>query len=438
VALYRQQHHSLLFFTIMNARAQKRSAADNNSNPLLQADILQRVLDHVGPGHWYFVSSVSSLWRDVYERVKSQTTAFHRHNVASGVRVTLFSSAFASPSRLKLVHSSCHYFLFMDKEKLEYLVGRYANKATLQTAHELTSMKYSSDTLTGAVRSGDLGKVIWLHTEQHCKLGDHIKLFEEAAMGGSTAVLGWLKHHGLDINADCDAGIEAASLGHWHVLQYLYKEGCDIPVLRHDVYYYAAKQGNLEMLKWLCDIGCDPDFVWNDDQYDIVASCHNVEVMALLIEKSALQLSTEVMSAAVESGNRVMCEFVHALGCPMDEHCCNTAADFCITEHDNLDLLRWFREHGCPWDTDWLAEVAAFYNSVALIEYMQQEGVVFTTKQMTEMLNIAGARDSLTTAKWLRQHGAEWPTVLKDNGKIWSGETLSWARTENCTSPLER
>eukprot|EP00953_Heterococcus_sp_UTEX-ZZ885_P001122 1117-Heterococcus_DN1.PRE.4 len=351
----------------MTARAQKRSAADNNSNPLLQADILQRVLDHVGPGHWYFVSSVSNLWRDVYGRVKSQTTALHRHNVASGIRVTLFSSAFASPSRLKLVHSSCLYFLFMDKGELEYLVGRYVNKATLQTAHELTSMKYSSDTLTGAVRS-------------------------EAAMGGSTAVLAWLKHHGLDINADCDAGIEAASLGHWHVLQYLYKEGCDIPVLRHDVHYYAAKQGNLEMLKWLCDIGCDPDFVWKADQYDIVATCHNVE------------LSTEVMLVAAESGSSTMCELLHALGCPMDEHCCNKAADFCITKHDNLDLLRWFKQHGCPWNTDWLAEIAA----------------------------------SLTTAKWLRQHGAEWPTVLKDNGKIWSGETLSWARAEKCASPLER
>jgi hypothetical protein len=165
-------YQSLFIFVIMNARAQKRSAADTNSNPLLQANILQRVLDYVGRGHWYFVSTVSSLWKDVYERVQSQTTAVLRHNIVPGTKMTLFSSAFESPFRLRLVHSRCLY-CWMDLLKREYLLGRYASKATLESAHELTLIRYSSDILTGAVRSGDISKVIWLYTEQHCKLGDH-------------------------------------------------------------------------------------------------------------------------------------------------------------------------------------------------------------------------------------------------------------------------
>jgi hypothetical protein len=53
----------------MNTRAQKRSAADDERNPL------QQMLDYVGPGHWYFVATVSKLWKDLYEKVASQRAA---------------------------------------------------------------------------------------------------------------------------------------------------------------------------------------------------------------------------------------------------------------------------------------------------------------------------------------------------------------------------
>eukprot|EP00953_Heterococcus_sp_UTEX-ZZ885_P000990 1043-Heterococcus_DN1.PRE.5 len=416
----------------MNARAHKRSAADDNSNPLLQANILQRVLDYVGPGHWYFISTDSSLWKDVYERVKPATSKCSKKD--PDIKMTLFSSAFESSSPLRLVHSSCLYCL-MDLPKREYLLGRYANKATLQTAHELTLIRYSSNIMTGAVRSGDLNKVIWLYTEQHCKLGDHQRVLEEAAMGGSVAVLAWLKQLGLDINGYACG--PAASSGHLHVLQYLHAEGCDIPSDSYNVCYYAAVQGNLEMLKWLHGIGCTLDYD-SSDQGEIATSCPSVELVAWLLEQSAVHLTTHFMSAAAESGNSAMCELLHAHQCPWNEWCCHEAAKAGTTKHGNLDLLRWFREHGCPWNTDWLADVAARSNSVALMEYLHQEGVVFATKRLRKYLNIAGAHDSLTTAKWLRQQGAKWPKVLaKDGGYRWSGETLVWARAEGCDSPLE-
>jgi hypothetical protein len=323
----------------------------------------------------------------------------------------------------------------MDLPKREYLLGRYANKATLQTAHELTLIRYSSDIMTGAVRSGDLNKVIWLYTEQHCKFGNHDNVCAEAGMGGSVAVLAWLKQLGLDINGYACG--PAASSGHLHVLQYLHAEGCDIPSDSYNVCYYAAVQGNLEMLKWLHGIGCTLDYD-SSDSGEIAASCPTVELMAWLIEHSAVHLTTHFMSEAAESGNSAMCELLHSHGCPMDEYCCDTAAKAGITKHGNLDLLQWFREHGCPWDTDWLAETAARCNSVALMEYLQQESVVFTTKKLRKLLNTAGANGSLTTAKWLRQQGAKWPKVLtKDVFNRWSGETLVWARAEGCDSPLE-
>jgi hypothetical protein len=266
-----------------------------------------------------------------------------------------------------------------------------------------------------------LNKVIWLYTEQHCKLGDHQRVLEEAAMGGSIAVLAWLKQLGLDINGYACG--PAASCGHLHVLQYLHAEGCDIPSDSYNVCYYAAVQGNLEMLKWLHGIGCTLDYD-SSDSGEIAASCPTVELMAWVIEHSAVQLTTQLMSEAAEGGNSTMCELLHAHQCPWNERCCDAASKAGLVEHGNLDLLQWFREHGCAWDTDRLAEIAARYNSVALLEYLQQESVVFTTKRLRKSLNIAGANDSLTTAKWLRQQGAKWPNVLtRDYGKRWSGET---------------
>jgi hypothetical protein len=129
----------------MNARAQKRSAADDSSNPLLQAGILQEVLDDVGPGHWLFISMVNKLWEDLYGKAEGRQvfkiTNDHRvygytvHDRSTCVPLmTLFSSTFASSSRVRLARSSGLGCL-KDKPLREYHAGRVADKSTLMTAH---------------------------------------------------------------------------------------------------------------------------------------------------------------------------------------------------------------------------------------------------------------------------------------------------------------
>jgi hypothetical protein len=52
------------------------------------------------------------------------------------------------------------------------------------------------------------------------------------------------------------------------------------------------------------------------------------------------------------------------------------------------------------------------------------------------MLNVAGASGKLAAVKWLREHGAEWPPILRyttvehPRGRrfnMWSGATIAWA-----------
>ena len=106
----------------------------------------------------------------------------------------------------------------------------------------------------------------------------------------------------------------------------------------------------------------------------------------------------------------------------------------------NIEMVDWIRhKHGCPWDTDVIlieAAVSWSTNSTAVMQFLQQQGVVTTTAQLTDMLNAAGAHNRLHAAKRLRKLGAQWPAVLRHyrRGK-WRDDTLAWARAEGCTSP---
>jgi hypothetical protein len=149
------------------------------------------------------------------------------------------------------------------------------------------------------------------------------------------------------------------------------------------------------------------------------------------------------MDYAIWSGNRDMCEQLLAQQCPCYDDICTTGARAGLREHKSLDLLHFFIKQGFAWDTEDLAQLAAEYNSVALMEFLRAKGSVFSAELLTELLNNAGANGSLQVAAWLRQQDAEWPIVLRHTsnqfGSIaqWSDDTLQWARAEGCTSPVE-
>jgi hypothetical protein len=51
---------------------QQNLASDNSCNPLSEADVLQRILGCVGPGHWLSIALVSKVWRESYLLVPEQ------------------------------------------------------------------------------------------------------------------------------------------------------------------------------------------------------------------------------------------------------------------------------------------------------------------------------------------------------------------------------
>jgi hypothetical protein len=149
---------------MISGSANDHSAADfaGSSNPLYETTTLQHVLSYVGPGHWYFLATVSSLWADLYAKVAvmQMQSAGSSHRVITCVpQMTLFSSVFASPSRVKAAYSC-----LSSSPSFHSAAGRHADIATLVAAREL-GLQYLVGTMTGAAQYNELAVVQFLHAD---------------------------------------------------------------------------------------------------------------------------------------------------------------------------------------------------------------------------------------------------------------------------------
>jgi hypothetical protein len=104
--LHGLRDHSLRPDFLMTSRAQE-FGLPQSSNPLLCPGLLQNVL---GPGHCLFIAPVSKHWKDIYGAVERQRLAFYDEHKLKSIRITcvpqmtLFSSVFASSSRVQMAH----------------------------------------------------------------------------------------------------------------------------------------------------------------------------------------------------------------------------------------------------------------------------------------------------------------------------------------------
>jgi hypothetical protein len=105
--------------------------------------------------------------------------------------------------------------------------------------------------------------------------------------------------------------------------------------------------------------------------------------------------------------------------------------------HGHVDTLRWLQDNGCPWTALRVCAAAAAGGRIGVMTYLLQQSTTSTPAMLTRMLNVAGSYSELAAAQWLRQRGAEWPEILNDYGRVWSGDVPAWAIAEGCTSPTQ-
>jgi hypothetical protein len=342
-------------------------------------------------------------------------------------RHTTCAEVFASASRVKLAHT-CGLQLSDPRARrpvqsgiiVQGQAGKYADVETLLVAHEL-GLPWSAPVLCGAAESGSLPKLQWSVNEQQCFMPYDIIKF--AARSGSSEMLDWLSQYSIEYKQSTSA-VAAAQGKHLELLQQLYET--DIPNWRygHELTRAVAQTGNLPMLTWLCEQGhhyilaeAVECAALNDDQA-MIEYCK---------EKGADVRSAAIMKCAAESGSLALCQYLHAEQCSFDKRACIAAA-----EGDHPDILQWLHEQNCRFSGIEVFTRAAMTGSIGVMNYMLQCRLISTPAQLSEMLNVAGAYSHLAAAKLLREHGAEWPSLLRYTDQysrhtMWSGATLAWA-----------
>jgi hypothetical protein len=271
-----------LIASMMASGAHKRSSAAR-CNPLSEAGILERVLSYV-PGQWLFLAAVSSLWRDMYSQLaamKMQTRSCSNVgenktvDVTCAPHTTLYSTVFASSSRVKYAHASG---VDCSTPRYQFAAGRHATVASLITASEV-GMQYSVATMRGVADSSTLPVMQFLHA-QGCPWDEAVP---SIAAGKSDLEMRWLCEHGCpwqeccllniavssgsieltawvkqqpEVVCDQDTMNTAARKGFTAICEYLHAEQCPWSAL---TCFCAAVHGHVDTLRWLHENGCP----WN-------------------------------------------------------------------------------------------------------------------------------------------------------------------------------
>jgi hypothetical protein len=224
---------------------QERSTGESSS-PLSQEVIARHVLSYVSPGHWWFVATVCSLWRDLYKQlpvVEVQVSSYNGNMLYSYSKtctpqMTLYSAVCASAWRVRLAQSSIN----CTAKQFQTAAGKYATITALVAAHDL-GMQYTAAVMKGCARCNKLAVMQFLRAEG-CPW--HHLVCHTVAVRGFFEMLRWAREHGCDLS-------------------------CGPNILQS-----VAKSGNVEMAAWVCqqpDVECCKEAVFDAASHGHTAMC---------------------------------------------------------------------------------------------------------------------------------------------------------------------
>jgi hypothetical protein len=377
---------------------------------------LQHILMCAGPGGWIFLSPVSKLWNQCYGQIDA--AALQKLYPGATIHTTAYGYALRSPSCLRW---ACEHGLqaLFDIKLLQRRAGAWADVDTLLAAQEL-GLHVTDDYMEAAAARGRLPVLQLLYGPQGRQLPPKLSVY--AAACAQIHVLSWLAQIGATF--DIEVMNVAAWCGHMHMLQFLYEHAC---VPDESTAAKAAAYGRLEDLQFLRSRGCP----WADDISNAAAASGSVPLMRWLREQG-VAVSAITMQKAAAKGKLQLCQYLRAEGCAWDLHVSNVAC-----KNGHTAVLQWLLEQGCPHSDEACCYFAAVHGHVPILAYLQTLGWLASADVLVKALLVAGAYNRLAAAQWLRQQGAEWPTVLRYDDKSWSDELVAWAKVEGCTSPTQ-
>jgi hypothetical protein len=299
------------------------------------------VLSYVGPGHYLFVTPISNLWKEAYSALEQQQlTAYDEkrsgkteNTITCVSQMTLYSSVFASLSRVRLAHESG---LDYTSEAYQLAAGRHADVATLAVAQDL-GMQYTAKTMSGAAQCNKLAEVQYLHS-QGCPWSP--SLLSVAASSGYSELLRWCYGHGCPCIKD--VSFFAAQSGNVELIAWMLQQ--DGTHLSELVMWAAVAGGHKAMCQFLRSKQCP----WNEYSPREAAAAGHVDLLRWLIDSGCPYYVDQLRLKAAEGGSVevLTCLQQRGLltGTPILTALLNWAA-----KHNQLAAAKWLRAEGAEW-----------------------------------------------------------------------------------------
>jgi hypothetical protein len=133
------------------------------------------------------------------------------------------------------------------------------------------------------------------------------------------------------------------------------------PLCLKEACSYAARAGNLEVMKWLHNTGCP----WDARTCAWAAWHGNLTVLRWARAHHCPWASTTCNYAA-EGGHLAVLQWAREHHCPWDSHVCSYAA-----RAGHLVVLQWLREHNCPWGTN-ICVCAADAGQLEVLQWVRE------------------------------------------------------------------
>jgi hypothetical protein len=157
--------------------------------------------------------------------------------------------------------------------------------------------------------------------------------------------------------------------------------------------------------------------VWRRHKYKLpskidgyAAASGNVDVLEWLYTKRRHIESDAAVKSAARFGHLNVLQYLYKKGYWDNELSKDTAGLEVVVEK-HIQIVKWLFEYDLV-HRGKLAQIAAVQNAVAALECMINNAASWDSRvenryESDELLNIAGAYDSLDACKWLRDHGAD-------------------------------
>lgn len=210
------------------------------------------------------------------------------------------------------------------------------NTCTLEWMHRKNCPIYPT-ACTVAVQHFRLDILKWLVLSARIHPYEHIG--DIAAIRGQIDTLAWL-HATLNVplnNSMCDY---AAYGGRLKTLKWLRKNGA---TFSSSVFTNGVRSGKLKVVKWLYKIGCN----YSNNDIMTAAKINSMEMLEWMYEHGFTCENNIVHCYAARNGNLHMIKWLCSKGIQLPANACVDAV-----ANGHLTVATWMRENGCKWTTD--------------------------------------------------------------------------------------